>query len=195
MLSLYILLSFILVTLFSIVTVSIAEATDYVNQEHNINFEYPDEWKLYETLTIEEKKNYDKIIVGSLIPEPKETPAGFTTDPLVTLATIYNNQDPQINIITFSNMDSLEALTKAVEKELSSVSENIIDEEKIEQSGIQFNIISQSIDEEILGGYNENHYILFQNDNTGYLLIYEVPPEKKDKYMNDVFNLATTFIN
>ena len=146
-------------------------------------------------MTIDKKKNYDKIIVGSLIPEPKETPAGFTTDPLVTLATIYNNQDPQISIITFSNMDSLDELTKAVEKELSSVSENIFNEEQIEQSGIQFNIISQSIDEEILGGYSGNHYILFHEGDIGYLLTYQVPPEKKDKYMNNVFNLATTFIN
>ena len=71
LLSLYVILPFVLVTLFSAVAISIVEAREYVNQEHNINFEYPNNWKLYETLTIEEKKNYDKIIIGSLIPEPK----------------------------------------------------------------------------------------------------------------------------
>lgn len=56
LLSLYVILPFVLVTLFSAVTISIVEAREYVNREHNINFEYADNWNLYETLIIEEKK-------------------------------------------------------------------------------------------------------------------------------------------
>ena len=62
-----------------------------------------------------------------------------------------------------------------------SVSKNIFNEEQIKQSGIQFNIISQRVDAPSLGGYSENHYILFHKGNIGYALIYEVPPEKKEK--------------
>ena len=50
---------------------------------------------------------------------------------------------------------------------------------KLNKSGIQFNIISQRVDAPSLGGYSENHYILFHKGNIGYALIYEVPPGKE----------------
>jgi hypothetical protein len=172
--------SFLVVT--STSTAVIVEAKEYVNEEYNIKFEYPDEWKMFETLTIDNGKEYDKIIVGSLRPEPK---APFT----------YSNQDPEISITTFSNMPNLDIFVKAVEKELISVSENIFKKDQINQSNIQFTIISQSVDAPNLGGYSENHYILFHEGDTGYTLTYSVPPEKKDLYRNDVLKLASSFIS
>ncbi|MGD1835006.1 MAG: hypothetical protein ACPKQO_04725 [Nitrososphaeraceae archaeon] len=167
----------------SMMSINDVYGAEFVNEEFDIKFEYPDGWKL---ISYENKTSgieYDKIGIVSFNPVP---------DPTV------KHNFVQLDIYT--DMPNLEQFVKTVKKELISNNNAEIQIQDIVKYseyvvGIYANytpILKQS---GLSSDIQERVYWLFQRDGIGYNLSFSLPPFLYDKHLNPILSIPSQIIN
>ena len=163
-------------------------ASEYVNEEFGIKFEYPDEWKL--TTTNENLSSF------------------HAEDDEILLANFHADPDPSIfnfvSVAAYTNMTNPDEFLETFKKGLNTKEKaniEILDIKKYtnvrSQSTILIKTINTSIQTESLSDFasssssNEITYILFYEDETGYKITYSLPPDIAYKYQDDVISIVS----
>jgi hypothetical protein len=164
-------------------------ASEYVNEEFGIKFEYPDEWKL---TTANEN-------LSSFHAEDNE----------ILLANFHADPDPSIfnfvSVAVYTNMTNPDEFLETFKKGLNTkekANTEILDIKKYTnvraQSTLLIKTIYTSIQTESLSDFassssssNEITYILFYEDETGYKITYSLPPDIAYKYQDNVISIVS----
>jgi hypothetical protein len=164
-------------------------ASEYVNEEFGIKFEYPDEWKL---TTANEN-------LSSFHAEDNE----------ILLANFHADPDPSIfnfvSVAVYTNMTNPDGFLETFKKGLNTkekANTEILDIKKYTnvraQSTLLIKTIYTSIQTESLSDFassssssNEITYILFYEDETGYKITYSLPPDIAYKYQDNVISIVS----
>jgi hypothetical protein len=164
-------------------------ASEYVNEEFGIKFEYPDEWKL---TTANEN-------LSSFHAEDNE----------ILLANFHADPDPSIfnfvSVAVYTNMTNPDEFLETFKKGLNTkekANTEILDIKKYTnvraQSTLLIKTIYTSIQTESLSDFassssssNEIIYILFYEDETGYKITYSLPPDIAYKYQDNVISIVS----
>src|SRR5215207_1538887 len=181
------LISFVLLGIFFLL--SNVYAKEYVNEEFEIKFEYPDEWKL--TTANENLSSFhaedDEILL-----------ANFHADPDLS---IFNF----ISVAAYTNMTHPDKFLEIFKKELNTNKKaniEVLDIKKYTnvrgQPTILIKTIYTPIQTESLSDFpssssssNEVTYILFYEDKTGYKITYSLPTDIAYKYQDDVLSIVS----
>jgi hypothetical protein len=164
-------------------------ASEYVNEEFGIKFEYPDEWKL---TTANEN-------LSSFHAEDNE----------ILLANFHADPDPSIfnfvSVAVYTNMTNPDEFLETFKKGLNTkekANTEILDIKKYTnvraQSTLLIKTIYTSIQTESLSDFassssssNQITYILFYEDETGYKITYSLPPDIAYKYQDNVISIVS----
>ena len=158
-----------------------------MNEEFEIKFEYPDEWKL--TTANENLSSFhaedDEILL-----------ANFHADPDLS---IFNF----ISVAAYTNMTHPDKFLEIFKKELNTNKKaniEVLDIKKYTnvrgQPTILIKTIYTPIQTESLSDFpssssNEVTYILFYEDKTGYKITYSLPTDIAYKYQDDVLSIVS----
>ena len=179
-------ISFVLLGIFFLL--SNVYAKEYVNEEFGIKFEYPNEWKL---ITANEN-------LSSFHVEENE----------ILLANFHADPDPSIfnfvSVAAYTNMTNPDEFLETFKKGLNTKEKaniEILDIKKYSnvrgQSTILIKTVYTSIQTKSLSDFasssssHEITYILFYEDDTGYKIIYSLPPDIAYKYQDDVISIVS----
>jgi hypothetical protein len=165
-------------------------ASEYVNEEFGIKFEYPDEWKL--TTGNENLSSF------------------HAEDNEIILANFHADPDPSIfnfvSVAVYTNMTNPNEFLETFKKGLNTkekANTEILDIKKYTnvraQSTLLIKTIYTSIETESLSDFasssssssNEITYILFYEDETGFKITYSLPPDIAYKYQDNVISIVS----
>ena len=163
-------------------------ASEYVNEEFGIKFEYPDEWKL--TTANENLSSF------------------YAEDDEMLLANFHADPDPSIfnfiSVAAYTNMTNPDEFLEIFKKELNTnkkANTEVLDIKKYTnvrgQPTILIKTIYTPIQTESLSDFvsssssNEVTYILFYEDKTGYKITYSLPTDIAYKYQDDVLSIVS----
>ena len=173
------------VLLFVIHGINQIDAKEFINDEFDIKFDYPDEWKS-DSLTGKKATTfgieYDETIIAILDIDPKP---------------------PILNYLilkAYTNMASLDQFEKTIRQKLltdEEVNHNILDINTYVQndSGIPFVFIETLYTPIMTGSMAqfaftiERDYLLFHKDNIGYEIMYSLTPDLQSKYADNIHNI------
>jgi hypothetical protein len=164
-------------------------ASEYVNEEFGIKFEYPDEWKL--TTANENLSSFHAEDNEILL-------ANFHADPD---SSIFNF----VSVAVYTNMTNPDEFLETFKKGLNTkekANTEILDIKKYTnvraQSTLLIKTIYTSIQTESLSDFassssssNQITYILFYEDETGYKITYSLPPDIAYKYQDNVISIVS----
>lgn len=161
------------------------DAKEFINEEFNVKFVYPDEWKS-EPLTGKKTTTfgieYDETIIAILDIDPKPPILNY------------------LILTAYTNMASLDQFEKTIRQKLltdEEVNHNILDINTYVQndSGIPFVFIKTLYTPIMTGSLAqftstiERDYLLFHKDNIGYEIMYSLTPDLQSKYADNIHNI------
>ena len=169
-------LIFTAVLLFVINGINQIDAKEFINEEFNIKFEYPDEWKSVTLPMSNFGIEYDAIPIAIFYPNP---------DP----AAEFN----YVSLTTYTNMVNLDQFEKTIRQELVTpvgLKYDIVDINKHQlDSGVIFVAIHTLYITASGDPLQQRNHILFHKDNIGYEIEYTLPIEIATKYATNIHNI------
>jgi hypothetical protein len=159
------------------------DAKEFINEEFNIKFDYPDEWKSLKPEKANFGIDYDKKPIAIFYPDPNP-------------AVEFNF----VSLTVYTNMANLDQFEKTIRKELltdEEAKQDILDIKKYKlNSGVLF-VLIDTLYTPILTGVmsqftapsDERNYILFHKDNIGYNIAFSMPKEIENKYANNIHTI------
>jgi hypothetical protein len=162
------------------------DAKEFINEEFNIKFEYPDEWKsdsLIGKKTTTFGIEYDETIIAILDIDPKPPILNY------------------LILTAYTNMASLDQFEKTIRQKFltdETVNHDILDINTYVQndSGIPFVFIETLYTPIMTGSLAqfaattiERDYLLFHKDNIGYEIMYSLTPDLQSKYADNIHNI------
>lgn len=186
----------ILILVFVVIAVQqqVYALKEYVNDEYNIKFQYPDEWHIIDREEeVMEIGSDITIILIALRTEQKE--GEYIIEEPAIFIQVYPD-------IVYPDINDLKQLSKHVQRELLKDNlYDIIDYKKKDNGDTQYiNITYQTTPKIDYGKLIATDY-LFYNENTGYRISYSASPDlvtankNNQKIMNEIFENITQSVN
>ena len=171
----------VLSVVFLYVSPQVYALKEFVNDEYNIKFQYPEDWmQLQYTTSKEFEVEYDRIYLPELWMEVKI------------------NDYENMQIILYTDMPNLKEFVKTIKKEViydPIVENNIQDIKYMNQTGLQSAIINTNHLDPLTGLSFNLDYILFDKNGVGYAIKYVSTPQNTDKYLNNVLNITNQIMS
>ncbi|MFB5600496.1 MAG: hypothetical protein ACE5SW_09750 [Nitrososphaeraceae archaeon] len=162
-------------------------AKEYVNEEYDIKFEYPDEWGLTKTNeTVSFFGEYDRILLANFYPVPDPNISNFVS---LTIYTNITNPDNFLKIVR--NELNTDDLDEKGDTEILNIKKykNIRGDSTLLIKTIYTPKLI-GLPEDVDSSHDERTYMFFHEDRIGYKIIYSLPLDIAYKYQDDVFSIV-----